>query len=105
VRLHLCLLEDLLCFDLGPTRRVLGFREGRRRQLICDLSRSLQDAAGLLADPVQRMLHGRLRRAADLELGDHAVDALDIGIDLATVVATHDRREGNVADVRGHVAQ
>jgi len=45
----------------------------------------------------------RPRRAADFQLRYQAIDAFDVGIDSWAAVAAQRRREGDVADLRGHV--
>ena len=47
------------------------------------------------------MPHGGLRRAGDLELGDHAVDAAHVDLDRLAVVAADGDRECDVAHLFG----
>jgi hypothetical protein len=65
---------------------------------------ALQDAACLLADPVQRVLDRGLRGAAHLQLGDYLIHLLDVLVDEATVIAADRRREGDVAKLGRHLA-
>jgi hypothetical protein len=68
----------------------------RFRDLFGGLPRVLQDAARLFADAVEVVADRGSRRAADLQLGDHGVDALDVGIDrLAAVAADRCREDGS----------
>src|SRR5205823_11946196 len=46
----------------------------------------------------------RLRRTAHLELRDHPVDPLNVGIDCPPVVASDRDREGDVTDLSRHVS-
>jgi hypothetical protein len=43
------------------------------------------------------------RRGVHLELGDHAVDAFEVGLDSVAVVAADRRWEGDVQEVVGDV--
>src|SRR5439155_1735958 len=54
-------------------------------------------------NPVQRVPHRRPRRAADLQFGDHAIDALHVRIDGATLIAANRHREGHITDLPRHL--
>ena len=97
--LQLDVLQALLRFGRRAGRDLLGLRQRRCRDLLRHLARALEHAAGLLSDPVQGVPHRRLRRAADLQFGDHAIDALHVRIDGAALIAAHGRGEGGITDV------
>ena len=101
--LHLDVLQALLRFGPRAGRDLLGLRQRRCRDLLRHLARALEHAAGLLSDPVQGVPHRRLRRAADLQFGDHAIDALHVRIDGATLIAANGRREGHITDLPRHL--
>ena len=61
MRLQLELLQDLLGLGLGLRDCLLGLRDRRASDLLGRLARALQHAAGLVPDPVQRVLDRRLR--------------------------------------------
>src|SRR5439155_16457256 len=54
-------------------------------------------------NPVQRVPHRRPRRAADLQFGDHAIDALHVRIDGAALIAANRHREGHITDLPRHL--
>jgi hypothetical protein len=56
----------------------------------------------LLANPLERVFDRRLRRPTHFELGDQAIDLVDVSIDGPALVAAGRTREGDVADRRGH---
>src|SRR6266508_487928 len=96
----------------GDELRGLGFGAGAvlfcflpraGRDLLRRLPRPLKDATDLLCDPVERVPDCRPRGAADLKLRDHAIDAFDVGVDSLAAVAADGKREGDVADLRGHL--
>jgi hypothetical protein len=94
--------RDVLRLRLGAPGRLLGLLARAGRDLLGGLPRALEDAARLLADAVEGVADRRPRRTADLELGDEAIDPLNVGVDRAAVVAADRCREGRVADVPWH---
>jgi hypothetical protein len=91
--------RDLLRLRLGPRGRVLGLFTRGLRDHLGGLSRAVQDAACLLTNAVEGVADCGRRRAADLELGDHAVDALDVRVDRAAIVAADGGGERGVAQL------
>ena len=57
----------------------------------------------LLSGLLEGVPDGRRGRSAHLELSDHAVDTLDIGVDCTAVVSADRYREGRIQNVAGYV--
>ena len=109
-------IDSVVGLELAhPVLRVLGHRArlalglgdavvGRGPRALGDLVRcllgALENAARLLADLIERPADGGLGRATGLEVGDHALDPFDVGVDRLAVVAPQREREGDVADLR-----
>jgi hypothetical protein len=81
---------------------LVRFLARARRDLFRRLARLLEEGLGLLANPLERVFDRRLRRPTHFELGDQAIDLIDVSIDSPALVAAGRTREGDVADRRGH---
>ena len=93
---------QLLGLALGLLKPVVGARARPRRDLLGGVVGVLEDVARLLADLVERVPHRRLGRRADLELGQLAVDVLDVAVDRGAVIAAQRDRELGLARLLDH---
>jgi hypothetical protein len=97
-----CAGGDLLRLGSCVGDALVRFLARARRDLFHRLPRLLEEGLGLLANPLERVFDRRLRRPTHFELGDQAIDLIDVSIDSPALVAAGCTREGDVADRRGH---
>jgi hypothetical protein len=95
--------DQLRRLGFGASAVFFCFLPRAGRNLLRRLSRPLKEAPDLLCDPVERVPDCRPRGAADLKFRDHAIDAFDVGVHSLAAVAADGKREGDVADLRGHL--
>ena len=73
------------------------------RDLLSRLPRGLQETIHLLLRLIEGVPDSRCRRCTHLELGNDAIDASDVGIDGASLVATNRDRKRDVEQIPRHV--